>query len=777
MAGTAAALWLGLSTVAVFAQQASTTPATAEELAAAKKKGTAAGTTELKAVEVTAAAPAAGSTSPAVTSKEGTALLTTTTASQITNKMIQSWDDFAKRAEPGVNFSDKNKSINVRGLDQNNVLTTIDGIRVPYMGAGSARTGDGGGLSTFDFNALSTVDVVRGADSSVVGSGAMGGLVALTTLTADDVITEGRNFGLLTKNGYASANNSWFTSNAVAGRFKDTSILVQGSYSEGHETETQGDIGGYGPRRTEANPMDFDQYSLLGKLTQSFDGGHKLTLAGETFKYDSSTDAMTAQSLTGNYRPGDNTTGELAERQRVSLTYDFHAEEAGNWPDNAQIIGYWQNVKTEADTDAYRTTSVIGPYVRQNSNELAEYGAKGFADKTVGLFGYQNKFTVGGELFLTEASQYSFGIDNCPPNPAPMSTCSMLHSDQADSPDADGTTVGLYVRDDIAINDKFTLTPGLRYDWYQQTPQATEGFEQNAVFLGLPEESSGSKFSPSLLGTYKVNNDLSVYAQWAQAFTAPTAAQLYLTYGGPGAYAALGNPDLEPQEASGYEVGLKYGDEKLGAGLALFNNYYKNFISDRDLSDAEQIARGYDPDDYPLGITEYINVPSARIYGMEARGNWEFAEGWRTWGSLAWVVGQNTATNQWLENIPPVKGVVGLGYATSEWGTDVLVTAAAVNAQTLQAQTPVAATSPITGSGSPAGPGFRAPAYAVVDWTVWWAPSQVKGLRIQGGVFNLFDATYYNGLDVPTSITNASTNLEYYSEPGRNYRVNLTYQF
>ncbi|MCX5495070.1 TonB-dependent hemoglobin/transferrin/lactoferrin family receptor [Kaistia dalseonensis] len=753
MAGTTAALFLGMSAMSASAQQATATKTASTE----KGTTTTAGATELQAVEVTATSGTAGSSSPAVTAKEGTAMVTTTTSSEITEKMIQSWDDFGKRAEPGVNYNDQNKSINVRGLDENNVVTTIDGIRIPYLGVGSARTGDGGGLSTFDFSGLSAIDVVRGADSSIAGSGAMGGLVALTTLSADDLLTEGRNFGFLTKNTYNSANQSITTSNAIAGRVSDTALLIQGSYSNGHETETQGTVGGYGSTRTEANPMDYDQYSLLGKLSQSFDGGHELTLTGETFKYDSTTDAMTSQSKTGNYRPGNYYTGEVAERQRVSLTYDYAAPEKGMWVDKAQAILYWQSVQTEADVNGYRYTSVIGPYVRENSNQIDEFGGKGFVQKDVQIAGYSNNFTVGGELFLTDTTQYSFGIDNCPAN-AKTSPCSMLHSDQADSPEAKGTTLAIYARDDIALTDQVTLTPGLRFDWYEQKPQETDGYDSsNPAYKGLPADSSGSKLSPSLLGTWKATEDLSFYAQWAQAFTAPTPGQLYLTYGGPGAYVSLGNPDLQAQEGSGYEAGLKYGDQALGGGLSIFNNYYKNFIDAKSLTAAEAAAAGYPLSQYPLGVTRYENIDSVRIYGIEARGNWEFAPHWKTWGSLAWMVGQNQTDNSWLDSVPPLKGIVGVGYSTEEWGSDVLVTAAAVNAQTSSS--------------------FNAPAYAVADWTVWWTPKQFKGLRLQGGVFNIFDATYFNALDVPTTVTNTSSNLDFYSEPGRNYRVNLTYQF
>lgn len=697
-----------------------------------------------------------GDASPAVTSKEGTALVTTTTQQELTDRMIESWQGFGQRAEPSVNFSSQNNSINVRGLGENNVLTTIDGIRLPWLGSADPR-GVTGGLSTFDFNALTAIDIVRGADSSVVGSGAMGGLVALTTLSADDVITEGKKWGFITKNIYTSANNAFTTSNAVAGKINDTSVLVQGSYVTGHQTETNGDTGGYGTSRTEANPEDFENYSILGKLTHSIDNVHTFTLTGETFQANSSTDAMASQTLTGNYRPGNYTTGEDGSRQRVSLTYDYDAAAAGGFADRAQAILYWQNLEQTDSTNAWRSTSVIGPYIRENTNQIQEYGLTGFAEKALALGGYENRITWGGEFYMTDTSQYSAGLDNCPPN-ATTSPCSMLHTNQADMPDAEGTTFGIYVRDEVAVGNNVFLTPGLRYDWYQQVPQATAGYGNgNEAYIGLPETSSGSKFSPSLLGTWKATEKLSFYAQWAQAFTAPTPSQLYLTYGGPGAYLSIGNPDLEAQEGTGYEIGTKFGDDQLGGSLAAFTNFYKNFIDSESLTAAQAAARGYDLNEYPFGITEYVNLESVNIYGIEARGSWKFAPNWRTWGSLAWMVGQDLANNTYLDSVPPLKGVIGVGYADVEWGTDLLLTAAAVHAQTSTT--------------------FQAPAYAVVDWTAWWTPAKLPGLRVQAGVFNLFDETYFNYLDVPTSVTASSSNLDFYSEPGRNYQMNLTYQF
>ena len=50
---------------------------------------------------------------------------------------MRSWGDLSKRLEPGVNFNRQNNSINIRGLDQDRVLTRVDGIRLPWLDDGA----------------------------------------------------------------------------------------------------------------------------------------------------------------------------------------------------------------------------------------------------------------------------------------------------------------------------------------------------------------------------------------------------------------------------------------------------------------------------------------------------------------------------------------------------------------------------------------------------------------------------------------------------------------
>lgn len=64
-------------------------------------------------------------------------LTTTTTLKTLRDRQIDSLEDYARRIDASVNYSNGNSSINIRGLDQNRILTTIDGVRMPWANDGA----------------------------------------------------------------------------------------------------------------------------------------------------------------------------------------------------------------------------------------------------------------------------------------------------------------------------------------------------------------------------------------------------------------------------------------------------------------------------------------------------------------------------------------------------------------------------------------------------------------------------------------------------------------
>jgi hemoglobin/transferrin/lactoferrin receptor protein len=691
-----------------------------------------------------------------------------TERAEIQQRMVTDFKDFSRRVDAGVNFNSQTNSVNLRGLQNDRVLTTLDGIRVPWLT--DPRDSARGGINSFDFDSLSAVDITKGTDSSRYGSGALGGVVELRTLNPEDLIDGKKNWGALVKSTYDSADESWGNNAAIAGRFNDTWLMVQGGYKKGHEAGNEGTIGGTATTRTEANPADFDQRNVLVKMHQYLDGGHRFGLTGEIFNRDEDVDNLRGTGTS--YQPGSLKSGEEIDRKRISGSYDFISPDNTDWLDQANVVAYWQKQTLNNTTDGFRLRDArafipgdpyrygfpTGVYQRDNMLEQTTYGLSGNASKELDLGGLSNTFRFGGEVYWQDTHQYSAGVDNCPDvdwttiaQPYGPQSCRMLHSNSSDMPDVDSFTFGAYVEDDIKfLDDRLTITPGIRFDYYEHSPKNTAAYQSSPLFdTDYLEGTSDSRFSPKLRAAFKATSELELFAQWSQGFRAPSVTELYQTYGAPGSYARIGNPDLKTETSNGFEIGANYKATDYSISATIFNNYYRNFI--------DQVTLAAPGGDFPVGgILGYANLNRVRIYGIELSGEWQFADNWRTWGSFAWSHGKDTDTNQYLNSVAPLRAIAGLGYSTDTWGTDVSLTMAAARDKT-------------------SGTGFKAPGYGLVDTTIWWEPEQIEGLKIQAGVFNVFDKKYFNAIDVPDGTTVAAR--DFFSETGRSFRVSITKKF
>lgn len=688
---------------------------------------------------------------------ENTPTSTETTEAQLEKKQVQSITNLGRSVDPGVNFNRATNSVNIRGLEGNRVTTLVDGIPLSYL-RDNAR-GTSGGADSIDFFSLTTVNVVKGADSSRIGDGALGGALLFRTLEPEDLIGEGKDWGGKVGTGFDSADNSWYGGAAVAKRIENTSVLFLGSYKKGHELDNRGDVGGYGATRTKTNPADYDQYNMLFKLRQDVEGGHRFGVTAERFRFDKDIDLKQAQTATGNYQPGGkHTSGEDNERTRVSLDYEYEAPSADGLIDAAEATLYWQKQERVTSQDSIRFGSLAGPFKRNNEISEAGFGFNGFFDSGFDAGSVNHTFTLGTSMFFSKAEQYSAGVDSCTPFTSLFPPCSMLHTNQSDMPDVDSSKVSVYAQDRMVFGDSgFSLTPGIRFDWYDHSPKDTPAYLSNPATPVLPNGSSDSAFSPKILAEYQLNKDVTLFGQWAMGFRSPTSNEMYLTYGGVGSYLSIGNPDLEPETSNGFEVGARLGDDEFGGSVNLFYNRYKNFIDSRTYSNAETIDAGYDPADFPFGVTGYENISRAKIYGAEFSVHKNFVNGFNTRAGLAFTRGVNMETDQYLNSVAPLKAIVGVGYATETWGVEALWTG-------------------VKGVSDKSTASFKAPGYGLVDLTAWWEPEQVKGLSIRAGIYNVFDRKYWDALNTKDASVPDATK-DYFTEPGRTFKISLTQRF
>lgn len=687
-----------------------------------------------------------------------TPLASTTTADDIAKKEINSVQDLGNTTEPGVDFVESRPGMPggmfIRGLGGPRITTLIDNIPIPFLsndarsGSQSPTTGVSDGTNSFDLSSLSSVDVIRGADSSRIGSGALGGALVLRTLEPEDLIGEGRDWGGVAKLTYDGDNNSFGGSVAVAKKIQNTSVLFQGGYKKGQERKSNGDLGGFGggdAGRTEANPADFDQNNLLFKLRQDLDGGHRIGLTTERFDLKTDTELKSAAGSAANsFNPNDYDGRDDTRRERVSLDYEYEAPEAGGVIDAASITLYWQRLNKIAGSEGTRNNTT--PYLRENDMEESAFGITGGLISHFETGNLAHELRFGGLASISNTTSY---MTVAPASPVTFS--------QGDFPDVDGKKIGLYLEDEMTIGETgFSLTPGVRFDWYDYDPKISAGYRENVGLdiWGEPKGQDGMRLSPKFLATYDLTPEVELFAQWSMGFRAPTVNELYLNFSNPTTgYAQIGNPNLKPETSQGFEVGASYTSNGMTAKLTAFHNRYRNFI--------DVVTGDPQPPQFPLFVSSYFNRDSVQISGVELKATKELANGFHLSGSLAYAYGKDTDTDELIRTVAPFKAILGAGYAQESWGADLTGIFAAG----------------MRDDGNPAT--FDAPGYGIANLTGWWEPEQTKGLRIQAGVYNIFDKTYFNAVGTrnvnPTSGT--ASRPDFYSEPGRSFKISLTQRF
>jgi iron complex outermembrane receptor protein len=145
---------------------------------------------------------------------------------------------------------------------------------------------------------------------------------------------------------------------------------------------------------------------------------------------------------------------------------------------------------------------------------------------------------------------------------------------------------GMFFDHRFKIGNRLDITPGIYVNWYSD-------FGWNAF--------------PGVDAGYNISRNLRIYGNFGKSYRIPTFYDQY--YGSP---AEEGNPDLKPEEALSYELGLRY----LTRGVALEANYF--------VRDASQLIDWiYDPVD---SIWRSDNFQNVRAAGLELSASIDFTD-------------------------------------------------------------------------------------------------------------------------------------------------------
>jgi len=182
----------------------------------------------------------------------------------------------------------------------------------------------------------------------------------------------------------------------------------------------------------------------------------------------------------------------------------------------------------------------------------------------------------------------------------------------------DGT--GVYIQDQIDINDRFQLRVGVRYDDFEQDLTNLRAVPATTV------RSSDDRFSPQIGAVYLVNDGFSVYASYGEGFRQQTGSDFQ------------GN-QFDPNITESAEIGLKADVGEFYDGVAgtvtvaAFRVEQSNILVNDDRPQA--VAAGFFS--FPAGEAEST--------GLEVDANLSFDSGVNFWFSYAYTDAEFTNSN------------------------------------------------------------------------------------------------------------------------------------
>ena len=652
------------------------------------------------------------------------------------------------RFEPGLSVGNDPArfglgAANIRGLGGNRVLVETDGAPAPAGFAIGSFSDTGRPLT--DLGIVERVEVLRGPASSLYGSDALAGVIAVSTVAPSNLLAPDESVAASARTGYAGVDDGWSTGLTVAGRAGGTSGLLAANWRRSDEADIASDT-------TDPNPASKYRDTLHVRLEQETGAGPLgLTLTGDRLGARTEIDSL---ELSGG-RFANTVLLEGDDRQESLRVLVDQSLEALPGVDQGEWRLYWQRAGVDQLThEERRRTSRSGPVSidRRFRYEDTTVGGELTLARELGAHGL-----VGGvELSRSRIEERRDGLQVDLDTGAVTTVLLGEAMPVRDFPVSDVTEAGLYLQDDWRPGEgRLSLIAALRADWYRLDPRSDAMYrEDNPVQAPVGVETLS--VSPRLGATWRFTDSATAFVQYAHGFRAPPFEDVNIGLDLPQFNVrAIPNPDLKPEQSDSLELGLRLAGRAVTGSASAWFGRYQDFIQSK-------VNLGPDPETGVI-LFQSQNLDRAEIWGLDAALSvslgraTERLAGWMADLSAAYAHGDDLERDLPLDSVEPTRAVLGLRYEdpAGRYRFGLFTTAVAAKRRVDR------------GRPDP----LRIDGFVTVDATAGWTLSDTW--HVDAGVFNLGDASYYEWVDVRGRAASDPL-LELYRRPGRNWRVAVT---
>ncbi|HET9067514.1 MAG TPA: TonB-dependent hemoglobin/transferrin/lactoferrin family receptor [Amaricoccus sp.] len=600
--------------------------------------------------------------------------------------------------QPGVLIAGGPRPIaqepNIRGFSDDQIVMRYDGGRSNFNDAHRGRF-------FIDPEIIQRIEIIRGGGSTLYGSGALGGVIAVETKDVSDLLEPGRDLG-----GRLTAG---WSSNGEIGQASATLFGRQGRF------DALGFIG-WQPMGADLEDGDgekirssqIDIGNALVKFGFEPNEANRIELSGALYRDEGTTppNANAAASATTDV-------DRDADVSMARLSWDYAPP--GSTLVDLTALAYFNGLKITEDRDY------------DGRNDVTRYETWGI-DVT-----NRSEFELGRPVTLVYGIEAFRDTQEGERNGAA----------RLQYPEAEATTIAAYAEATIALSERLEIIPGIRWDNYDRDPNDPALDSVNENF-----------FSPRLGISYRPNDAWQIYGNVARAFRAPSMIELYndgvhfaipgfplgpgLSFSGVNSF--VPNPDLEPERSTQVELGTRYSRQGVlrdGDSLDFAANAYyaevKDFI-DQTVSFMDFSTMTPGPGGMVVGGTTTTENVDARLWGFEATADYD-AGPWFAGLILTLPRGEEQGGGA-LGSIPQDRLTVSGGLRPAfNWQLGARATFAAEEDDVPEGSLP-------------------ADGWTTVDLFASWAPQMaaLEGTVFRAGIDNVFDETYAiypNGLNQP----------------------------
>lgn len=474
-----------------------------------------------------------------------------------TIKFVDSRDELMKRI-PGYSMS-RNLRIPMGG--KNYTANLIDGVS---MGArfGSNTIGFADYVNTFD---IERVEVLRGPASALYGSNAIGGAINLISRTPP-LEPEYRVWGEIGEYSRSRGGVSAAGTKGPIGYFFDVNTLDYEGWQDRSVNERDQASGKLLFDITDSTRLTLraeyvDRYTENpGRITQAqYDTDRSQAFVDDAYNHDI--------SKTGSIK----FEHDFTDRSGIEITYGYRDAEGEGPP-------------------SYSATGSFGADHEINQNLV------GFYRHSFDF--YDSLLIVGADVLDSSAYDIKYGDRIKDPNDI----------DQEWDTLAEGFSP--FFQYEISPTDRLRFTVGARRDKITYSAVGYDVGRFSTTYYD--DEKTFSNTTPKAGVTFKLDEDNSLWFSYGQGFVVPGRTQLWV-----GGWSAEANPNLMPEEAEDFEMGLRGDimvmDSPLSYDVALYYTKIKNMIV------TENVA----------GDDTYVNAGKVRIKGIETMLSYQPVDDWR----------------------------------------------------------------------------------------------------------------------------------------------------